>query len=91
MLWVGGPRTCSPRVASRSLLGCVLVTVHRAAVTLTHRTLVVVSSVAGRASIPHSLTAVAGAAHHFFAYGASLLDGSFQVLVGLLLNSLCVL
>lgn len=85
MLWVEGPS------AHCSLLCCVLATVHCAALTLTH-TVVVVSSVSGAAELlAKSLASVATAAHYVFSKRASLLNGRFQVLVGLLLDRLCIL
>ena len=75
---------------SRSLLRRVLATVYGAAVALAH-SIVVVSSVSGAAPVSKSLASVPGAAHQVFSKRASLLNRRLQVLVGLLLDSLCIL
>ena len=68
-----------------------LISVHVAALTLTHGTVHIALSTAVRAGEPGALAAVARAAHYVFSKRAALLDGRLEILISLLLDGLCVL
>ena len=71
-----------------SLHGCFRA-IHCASVALAHAS-VVVFSVTGP-ELGESLTLIPRVAHHILSDSASLLDGRLQVLIGLLLDGLCIL
>ena len=77
--------------ARLSLLLSDLVAVHIATLALTYVAVHVVFAGCVRAWESGALAAVPRASHHVFAQRAALLDGSFEILVGLLLDGLCIL